>query len=79
MLTLPGGVKEGEKEHVMRNGWWGGKPQKMNDSVSVPKWLQTVLEERGVSTRHDCRQHAQHLERISRLQKSRVRLGCFSA
>lgn len=35
---------------MMRDGWWGGKPQPMNFSLGVPKGLRRVLEERGVNT-----------------------------
>ena len=44
-------VKPGGKQRVMRDGWWNGKPQKMNYSLGVPKGLRVVLEERGVNTR----------------------------
>ena len=48
-------VKPGEKQRVMRDGWWNGKPQKMNYSLGVPKGvpkgLCVVLEGRGVNTR----------------------------
>lgn len=44
-------VKLGGKQRVMRDGWWGGKVQKMVTSSGVPKGLRMVLEERGVDTR----------------------------
>ena len=43
-------VNPGGKQRVMRDGWWGGKPQKMNYNLGVPKGLRVVLEERGVNT-----------------------------
>ena len=44
-------VKPGGAQRVMRDGWWGRKPQKMNYALGVPKGLRVVLEERGVNTR----------------------------
>lgn len=44
-------VNPGGKQRVMCDGWWGGKPQKMNYSLGVPKGLRVVLDERGVNTR----------------------------
>ena len=44
-------VKPGGKQRVMRDGWWGGKVQKMVDARGIPKGLKWVLEERGVDTR----------------------------
>ncbi len=35
------------KHRVMRHGWWGGKPQKMNYALRIPKGIRAVLEERG--------------------------------
>lgn len=43
-------VKPGGKQRVMRDGWWGGKPQTMNFANGVAKGLKVVLEERGVDT-----------------------------
>ena len=43
-------VNPGGKQQVMRDGWWVGKPQKMNYNLGVPKGLRVVLEERGVNT-----------------------------
>ena len=43
-------VNPGGKQRVMRDGWWGGKPQKMTDAHGVPKGLKRVLEERGINT-----------------------------
>ena len=43
-------VNPGGRERVMRDGWWNGKPQKMNYSLGVPKGMHVVLEERGVNT-----------------------------
>ena len=43
-------VNPGGKQRVMRDGWWGGKVQKINDSRGVPKGLRMILEERGVNT-----------------------------
>ena len=40
------------KQRVMRDGWWNGKPQKMNYALGVPKGMRVVLEERGISTHH---------------------------
>ena len=34
----------------MRDGWWGGKPQKMNYSVGIPKGMRVIVKERGVNT-----------------------------
>jgi hypothetical protein len=45
-------VKPGGKQRVMHDGWWGGKPQKMNFADGVPKGMKLVLEERGVDTRN---------------------------
>ena len=42
-------VKPGGKR-VMRDGWWGGKPQAMNFATGIPKGLSIVLQERGVNT-----------------------------
>ena len=42
-------VKPGGKQHVMRDGFWNGKVQKMNFSLGVPKGLQLALEERGIN------------------------------
>ena len=44
-------VNPGGKQRIMRDGWWGGKPQKMNFSLGIAKGLRQVLEERGVDTR----------------------------
>ena len=44
-------VNPGGKQQVMRDGWWGGKPQKMNYSPGIPKGMRVILEERGVNTR----------------------------
>ena len=44
-------VNPGGKQRVMRDGWWGGKPQKMNYTLGVPKGIRVILEERGVDTR----------------------------
>ena len=44
-------VNPGGKQRVMRDGFWNGKPQKMNYALGIPKGLRTVLEERGVSTK----------------------------
>ena len=44
-------VNPGGKQHIMRDGWWGGKPQATNFALGVPKGLRNVLEERGVDTR----------------------------
>ena len=45
MNANPGG-----KQRVMRDGWWVGKPQKMNYSLGVQKGMRAVLEERGINT-----------------------------
>jgi hypothetical protein len=45
-------VRPGGKQRVMHDGWWGGKPQKMNFADGVPKGMKLVLEERGVDTRN---------------------------
>ena len=44
-------VNPGGKQRVMHDGWWNGKPQKMNYSLGIPKGLRAVLEERGVNTK----------------------------
>ena len=44
-------VNPGGKQRVMRDGFWNGKPQKMNYALGVPKGLRAVLEERGVNTK----------------------------
>lgn len=43
-------VNPGGKQRIMRDGWWGGKPQKMTFALGIAKGLRAVLEERGVST-----------------------------
>ena len=43
-------VSPGGKQRVMRDGWWGGKPQSMNFSLGIPRGIRCVLEERGVDT-----------------------------
>ena len=43
-------VNPNGKQQIMRDGWWGGKPQKMNFSLGIAKGLRQVLEERGVDT-----------------------------
>ena len=43
-------VNPGGKQRVMRDGWWGGKPQKRNYNLGIPKGMRVVLEERGVNT-----------------------------
>ena len=43
-------VNPGEKQRVMHDDWWGGKPQPRNYAIGVPKGLRVVLEERGVDT-----------------------------
>lgn len=45
-------VNPGGKQRVMRDGWWAGKPQKMNYSLGVPKGMRAVLEERGINTQN---------------------------
>ena len=45
-------VNPGGKQRVMWDGWWGGKPQKMNNARGIPKGMQLVLEERGINTRN---------------------------
>ena len=44
-------VNPGGKQWIMHDGWWNGKPQKMNYSLGIPKGLRAVLEERGVNTK----------------------------
>ena len=39
MSVYPGG-----KQQVMRDGWWGGKLQKMNYSLRIPKGMRAILE-----------------------------------
>ena len=43
-------VNPGGKQRVMRDGWWGGKSQKMTYNLGIPKGMRVVLEERGVNT-----------------------------
>ena len=43
-------VNPGGKQLVMRDGWWGGKSQKMTYNLGIPKGMRVVLEERGVNT-----------------------------
>ena len=43
-------VNPGGKQRIMRDGWWGGKPQRMNYAIGIPKGLRVILEERGVNT-----------------------------
>ena len=43
-------VNPGGKQRVMHDGWWGGKPPKMNFALGVPKGLRAVLQEKGVNT-----------------------------
>lgn len=42
-------VNPGGKQRVMRDGWWGGKSQKMTNAGGVPKGLKRVLEECGIN------------------------------
>ena len=45
-------VNPGGKQPIMRDGWWGGKPQPMCFNLGkIPKGMRRVLEERGVDTR----------------------------
>ena len=45
-------VNPGGKQPVMRDGWWGGKPQRMHYNLGkIPKGMRQILEERGVNTR----------------------------
>ena len=45
-------VNRGGKQPVMRDGWWGGKPQRMYFNLeNIPKGMRQVLDERGVNTR----------------------------
>ena len=43
-------VNPGGEQRIMRDGWWGGKPQKMTDAHGVPKGLKRVHAERGINT-----------------------------
>ena len=43
-------VNPGGKQRIIKDGWWRGKPQKMNFSLGIAKGLRQVLEER-VDTR----------------------------
>ena len=38
-------VNPGGKQHIMFDGWRGGKHQKMNYVIGIPKGLRVVLEE----------------------------------
>ena len=45
-------VNPGGKQPVMRDGWWGGKLQRMYFNLEkIPKGMSQVLEERSVNTR----------------------------
>ena len=44
-------INPGSKQQVMQDGWWNGKPQKMNYSLGVPKGMRVILQERGIDTR----------------------------
>ncbi len=45
-------VNPGGKQPIMRDGWWGGKPQQMYFNLGkIPKGMRRVLEEREVDTR----------------------------
>ena len=57
-------VNPGGKQRVMRDGWWNGKPQKMNYALGVPKGMRVVLEERGVDT------HRMNAEQMREVLKS---------
>ena len=41
-------VNPGGRQRVTRDGFWKGKPLKMNFALGVPKGLQIVLTERGI-------------------------------
>ena len=41
-------VNPGGKQRVMRDGFWNGKPQKMNFALGVPKGMGIVLAEKGI-------------------------------
>ena len=43
-------VKPGGKQAVMHDTFWGGKVQKMNYSLGIPKGMKQILEERGINT-----------------------------
>ena len=45
-------VNPGGRQRVMRDGWWDGRPQKMNYELGVPKGMRVVLEERGINTQN---------------------------
>ena len=46
-------VNPGGKQWVMREGFWDGKPQKMNFALGMLKgWHNIVLIERGLDTRN---------------------------
>ena len=40
-------VNPGSAERVTTDGWWAGKPRKMNYALGVPKGMRVILEERG--------------------------------
>ena len=44
-------INPGGKQQVMQDGFWNGKPHKMNYALGVPKGLHTVFEEGGVKTK----------------------------
>ena len=54
-------VNPGGKQRVMRDGWWNGKPQKMNYALGVPKGMRVVLEERGIDT---CRMNGEQMREV---------------
>lgn len=70
-------VKPGGKQRIMRDGWWGGKPQKMNFATGVPKGMKVVLQERGVDTsklnaeqmREELRSHPDFKYEKSRIER----------
>ena len=44
-------VNPGGAQRVTTDGWWAGKPHKMNYALGVPKGMRAVLEEQGINTR----------------------------
>ena len=54
-------VNPGGKQRVMRDGFWAGKPQKMNYALGIPKGLRVILEERGIDTR---KMNAEEMRRV---------------
>ena len=71
-------VNPGGKQRIMRDGWWGDKPQKMTFALGIAKGLCAVLEERGVSTVHMNTDEMRHvLGSHPNFKNETSRIECF--